>query len=155
MKWIYNIIDGISEQEDIIYRDDKFLLIPNFTSSRLIKSNNSNVLSNAEKFHLLAIIIQKDIKSLRDLTAEHINLLQHILKNSLSTIKKIYNINEKHLKIYIHYPPSTWHLHIHFCTVANIYASSSVEHSYALNQIIFNLNMCSDYYKKIDMEVYV
>ena len=53
------------------------------------------------------------------------------------------------MKIYIHYNPSTYHLHIHF--VNNLFhnISSSVEYSHELNNVIFNLELDSDYYKKI------
>jgi hypothetical protein len=137
--WVQNIITGISEQDKIIYSDDQFILLPNFTWNE----------SYMEKFHLLALIKSNEIKSIRDLTNNDIPLLEHIHKQSLLEIKKKYNVDENKLKIYFHYPPSTWQLHIHFITNDNIYTSSSGEYTYMLNQVIFNLKLDGDYYKKI------
>lgn len=144
-QWILNIINGITEQDDIIYKDDCFILIPNVTFKKYDKLNT-------ESFHILAII-KNYIKSLRDLTSDHIELLEYIYKTSIEKIKEIYDIDHNKLKVYIHYPPSTWHLHIHFCTIDNI-NSSSAEYTYMLDQVIFNLKLYSDYYKKAPMFIY-
>ena len=147
-KWLYNIIDGMSEQKDVIYSDEMFLLIPTYACSKNKDMTTKNL-------HILAIPKRKDIKSLRDLTSEHIELLEHIQKNTIKFIKDKYNIDESKLKIYFHYPPSTWHLHIHFSTIENTDSSCSTEYSYPLYQVIFNLKLCSDYYKKIDLLTYI
>jgi m7GpppX diphosphatase len=147
-KWIYNIIDGKSEQKDIIYSDNIFLLIPTYTSSK-----NKDMTAN--NFHILAIPKRKDIKSIRDLDSTHIDMLEHILNKTIIIIKDNYNIDKSKLKIYFHYPPSTWHLHIHFSTIENTCVSSSIEYSYQLYQVIFNLKLCSEYYKKINLFTYI
>jgi m7GpppX diphosphatase len=147
-RWIYNIIDGRSEQKDIIFSDDVFLLIPTYKCNKNKDVNTSNL-------HILAIPKRKDIYSLRDLNGDHIALLQNILNKTTDIIKEIYGIDESKLKIFFHYPPSTWHLHIHFSTIENTDTSSSTEYSYPLYQVIFNLKLCSDYYKNIDLLTYV
>lgn len=142
--WVQNIINGIAEQDKIIYSDDEFMLLPNFTWDEIC----------LEKFHLLAIVKSPQIMSIRDLTSNDIYLLEHIHLQSLIEIKKKYNIDADRLKIFFHYPPSTWQLHIHFVTNDNMYASMSGEYTYMLNQVIFNLKLDGDYYKKIVLDCF-
>ena len=64
-------------------------------------------------------------------------------------IKEKYKLDMDDLKIYFHCHPSTYHLHIHFVNIFNNDANSSVENAQELDNVIFNLFICTDYYKKI------
>jgi len=138
-KWIYNIIDKLTEQEDILYRDDECIIIPTNT----FDGNDIN------KLHILCIPTDKSLRCLRDLTNKNITLLKDIKIKTINIIHLKYNLDESNLKIYIHYEPSTYHLHIHFVNINFVDANSSVEYSHELNSVIFNLELDSDYYKKI------
>lgn len=140
-KWIYNIIDGKSEQDKIIFMDDKFILMPTYFWNE----------EDLCKMHLLAIVKNVKLKSLRDLRFNDVPLLEHILLISKNIIKNKYNIEQNLLKIYVHYPPSAWLFHIHFEMMSNIETTSSVEYSHEISQIIFNLKLCSEYYKLFDV----
>lgn len=140
-QWIYNIIDGISEQNDIIYNDDLCCVIPNYTW-------NTNFI---DKLHILAIVKDKNLRSIRSLDKNNVELLLHLKQQTIKIIKSKYNIDDNKLKMYLHYAPSTYHLHVHFVNISNIEAQSSVEYSHELNNVIFNLNLCSDYYKLINL----
>lgn len=137
-KWIYNILDGSSEQDSILYKDELCIVIPSYTWSS----------TNVEKMHILCLPTDTSLRSIRSLTLQHIPLLKHMKKVTTKIIKKIYNIDECFLKMFFHYDPSTYHLHIHFSNVSNIDILSSVEYSHELNNVMFNLFICSDYYKK-------
>lgn len=77
-QWVYNCLEYKSEKEKIIYdtasENDKndesngFLLLPDMKWSGKI-----------DELYLLAIIKKRNIKSLRDLTADHLPLLKNIL----------------------------------------------------------------------------
>jgi diadenosine tetraphosphate (Ap4A) HIT family hydrolase len=136
-KWIYNIIDGTSEQEKILYRDDSCIIIPTYMWDSV----------SIDKLHILCLPTDISLRSIRSLTAEHISLLEHMKKVTLETIKNKYGIDECYLKIFFHYEPSTYHLHIHFVNTAHYDARSSVEYSHELNNVIFNLSIYSQYYK--------
>ena len=135
-KWIYNILDGSSEQESILYRDDKCIVIPTYMWDG----------NNVEKMHLLCLPTDTTLRSIRSLTYSHIPLLEHMKRTTLNIIKQKYKIDEDYIKMFFHYEPSTYHLHIHFINVAHHDARSSVEYSHELNNVIFNLLICSDYY---------
>ena len=136
-KWIYNIVDGTSEQEQVLYRDETCIVIPTYMWDSV----------NIDKLHILCLPTDVTLRSIRSLTAEHIELLEHMKKVTLETIKNKYGLDECYLKMFFHYEPSTYHLHIHFVNTAYQDASSSVEYSHELNNVIFNLSLYSQYYK--------
>jgi m7GpppX diphosphatase len=136
-KWIYNIIDGSSEQEQILHRDETCIVIPTYMWDS----------TNIDKLHILCLPTDISLRSIRSLTAEHIPLLEHMKKVTLETIKNKYGVDECYLKMFFHYEPSTYHLHIHFVNTSNYDARTSVEYSHELNNVIFNLSIYSQYYK--------
>ena len=136
-RWIYNIIDGISEQESVLYRDELCIIIPTYMWD----------CKNTEKMHILCLPIDITLRSIRSLNSSHIPLLEHMKKVSLNIIKQNYDIEEHYIKMFFHYEPSTYHLHIHFVNIAHKEARSSVEYSHELNTVMFNLTLYSDYYK--------
>ena len=140
-KWIYNIIDGISEQKKIIYRDDRCIIIPPYTWDSI----------NINNLHMLCIPINKTLRSIRDLVSTDIPLLEHMKRVTLEQIEEKYGLKEENIKIFFHYDPSTYHLHIHFINTKNTKSGSSVEYSHDLDMVIFNLKLDSDYYKKINL----
>jgi m7GpppX diphosphatase len=135
-QWIYNIINGSSEQESILYKDGLCIIIPTYMWDG----------NNIEKMHLLCLPTDTTLRSIRSLTSSHIPLLEHMKRTTLHIIKQKYNIDEDYIKMFFHYEPSTYHLHIHFVNVAHHDARSSVEYSHELNNVIFNLLICSNYY---------
>jgi len=137
-KWIYNILDGSSEQEYILYRDDKCIVIPTYMWDSV----------NIDKLHILCLPIDLNLRSIRSLTNEHIPLLEHMERVTTEIIKIKYDLDECYLKMFFHYEPSTYHLHIHFANVSNHETRSSVEYSHELHNVMFNLSICSNYYKK-------
>lgn len=140
-QWIHNIIDGISEQQDIILRDPDFILIPSYTWDK----------KNLEQLHVLAILTDKSLSTIRDLTAEHIPILQKIIDVGLETIEWTWPVERDSIKMFIHYTPSAFQLHVHFANTNNNSIDSSVEYSHELSQVMFNLGIKSDYYKELVM----
>jgi m7GpppX diphosphatase len=136
-RWIYNIIDGISEQNSILYKDDKCIVIPTYMWDGV----------NVDKLHILCMPLNTSLRSIRSLHKSHIPLLEHMKNVTLNIIKNTYGIDEHYIKMFFHYEPSTYHLHIHFVNVANYESHSSVEYSHELNNVIFNLTICPDYYQ--------
>ena len=140
-RWIYNIIDGKSEQESILYADDKCIVIPTYIWDS----------TNVDKLHILCLPTDTTLRCIRSLTNQHIALLEHMKKQTIDVIKNVYDLDETKLKIFLHYEPSTYHLHLHFVNVNSVYLNASVEHSHELNSVLFNLSVCSNYYQLIDL----
>ncbi|GLV42624.1 uncharacterized protein CBL_03363 [Carabus blaptoides fortunei] len=108
LQWLYNILDHTSESERIIFEDPDpdtgFILLPD------LKWDGKTL----ETLYLLALVHPKDIRSLRDLTGNHIPLLKNIFDKGTKAIEDKYGLNKSQLRIYLHYQPSFYHLHVHF-----------------------------------------
>ena len=116
--------------------------------------------------YLTAIVNKQGLKSLRDLTAEHLPLLRNILeKGSVSNylmlpqlllhsffeyqvaISEKYGLPKSQLRIFLHYQPSYYHLHVHFTSLHFIPAGCSTERAHLLSTVINNLALSSSYYQ--------
>ena len=137
-QWIYNIINGISEQESILYRDEYCIIIPTYMWDG----------KNVDKLHVLCMPTDVSLRCIRSLNSSHIYLLEHMKRKTVEIIKNKYNLDEHYLKMFFHYEPSTYHLHIHFVNSSCHDSRSSVEYSHELNSVMFNLSICDDYYQR-------
>ena len=143
--WIYNIIDGSSEQEAILYKDELCIVFINYFWDG----------TNIDKLQLLCMPTDKNLRSIRSLDSSHISLIEHMKRVTLQVIREKYSLEEGDIKMYFHYEPSTYHLHIHFVNIVSNQLHSSVEYSHELSSVIFNLSICSDYYKIINLNIRV
>lgn len=144
-QWVYNILDGIAEQDKILYQDAHIVIAPNYTWNT--DSNNLN------KMYLLVFPMCKELHSLRDLNSSHIELLTHIKNKTLDLIKDKYGFDSNIIKMFVHYAPTTYHLHVHFVLVSNTDVNSSVEYSHDLDSIINILKVKSDYFQCMDIDI--
>jgi m7GpppX diphosphatase len=116
LNWVWNIIDGKTEVEDVIFRtpqgrdgEEGFLLLPDLNWDR----------KTMESLHLLGLVERRDIWSLRDLKKKHIPWLRHMREKFLETTTSTYAALERdQLKLYVHYQPTYYHFHIHIVHVA-------------------------------------
>lgn len=116
LNWVFNILEGRTEQEDVIYRDkgsdsdnDAFLMLPDLNWDRKTVSS----------LHLLALVERRDIWSLRDLKKKHIPWLRYLRQRLIEATVKTYSgrIDEDQLKLYVHYQPTYYHFHVHIVNV--------------------------------------
>ncbi|KAI1737349.1 HIT-like domain-containing protein [Xylaria scruposa] len=142
LNWVYNIIEGRKEVEDVIYRtplgrdgDEGFLLLPNLHWDR----------KTIDALHLLGIVERRDIWSLRDLKKKHLPWLRHMRAKLIdATVKTYPQIEEDQLKLFCHYQPTYYHFHIHVVHVmleAN--SSQSLGKAIGLDNIIEQLESMS------------
>ena len=141
-QWVYNILEGTAEQEKILFRDERLVIIPTYTWS------DHNDLA---KMYILTFPMEKILHSIRDLDGSHIELLEYMKLKTLEIIKNTYGFESDIIKMYLHYMPSTYHLHIHFVLISNIDVNSSCEYSHELNTVIENLKINFDYYKLVTL----
>ena len=119
LNWVFNILEGRSEQEDVLLRhlgqgvdpDEGFLLLPDLNWDR----------KTVTSLHLLALVERRDIWSLRDLKKSHVEWLKHMREKILHATVKLYREVERDmLKLYVHCktrpPPFLfWHLMMDQC----------------------------------------
>lgn len=142
-QWVYNILDGVAEQDKIIYRDEQIIIAPNYTW------DGEEML----KLYLLVFPTDRTLHTLRDLNSSHLELLENIKTKTLEVIKSTYGFNSDIVKSFIHYSPSTYHLHIHFVLVSNTDVNSSTEYSHDLDTVINILKIKSDYYQSDNIKI--
>lgn len=142
--WLYNILDGISEQDRILLDDPEFLL--------MLHPTWSGSLEDINHLQCLAIVKDRNILSLREVTSDHFNLLTSILENSLKTISDRFGVAKSRVRAFVHYHPTFWHLHVHFKLIENI-SSYEFDRSHSVISIIQNIQMMSDYYQRVNLQI--
>lgn len=101
-----------------------------------------------ETLYCLAIIRKRGIKSLRDLNESHIALLENILEKGKAAIAEKYGVAGTQLRIYFHYHPTFYHLHVHFTYLKHEAPGIFCEKSHLLETVIDNIKLLGDYYAK-------
>lgn len=141
LKWVYNFLEKKSEADRIILEDPDstigFLVAPD------LKWNGENI----EELYLQVIVNRRDLHSVRDLTDKELPLLENI-KNSIENLaKEKYGLKKSQLKLYFHYQPSYYHLHVHVNHIS--YDAPGLGFTcILLEQVIQNIKMMPNYYQK-------
>ncbi|XP_069803440.1 m7GpppX diphosphatase [Dendropsophus ebraccatus] len=142
IQWVYNILEKKAEEDRIVHENPDpavgFILLPDF------KWNQKQV----DDLYLIAICHPRGIKSLRDLSGDHLPLLKNILQEGQAAILKRYGVQGNQLRIYLHYQPSYYHLHVHFVALGHEAPGITVERAHLLSDVIQNLELDPQYYTK-------
>jgi len=105
---------------------------------------------DVDNLYLQAIVHRRDIRSVRDLTSEHLQLLEGIRNKVVQFVQEKWGLKKSQLKMYFHYQPSYYHLHVHIVNIkyeAPGLSSTSID----LCSVIDNLKLLPDYYKKVTL----
>ncbi|CBX93848.1 hypothetical protein IAQ61_003728 [Plenodomus lingam] len=117
LNWVYNILEGRTEQDDVIYRapasasarNEGFLLLPDLNWDR--KTMGS--------MHLLGLVERRDIWSVRDLKQSMVGWVRRMREEMLQATVELYpEIEKDEIKCYVHYQPTYYHFHIHIVHVS-------------------------------------
>lgn len=65
-----------------------------------------------------------------------------------AAIREKYGFDPAQLRIYFHYPPSYYHLHVHFANVVYDSPSCALGKAHLLDDVVDNLKRDSEYYAK-------
>lgn len=139
---MYNILEHRSEVERIVFEDPSpltgFVLLPDLKWDGRTR----------ETLYLLAIVHRRGIRSLRDLRATDLPLLRNIRDAGTAAIAARYGLKARELRIYLHYQPSFYHLHVHFTYVQHEAPGIRCERGHLLSTVIDNLQLLGDYYQR-------
>lgn len=142
LEWLYNVLEHRKEQDRIVFEDPSdeigFILLPD------LKWDGKTL----EQLYLLALVRPRGIKSLRDLTGEHLPLLRNIKERGTAAIRERYGIEANRLRVYLHYQPTFYHLHVHFTFLQHDPPGIQCEKSHLLATVIGNLELVPDYYQR-------
>jgi diadenosine tetraphosphate (Ap4A) HIT family hydrolase len=139
--WIEKILNGDREQEKILYRNDEYIVVRDWKFD-IVDTDNYNI----EDFHLLGIP-NKNIKTMRDIRVEDIQLLDKIKCKCLEISEIVFGIDPSMIKMYFHYPPSVYHLHIHFTWICLKDSTVNFERAFDYDTVIKNIKLDPEYYK--------
>jgi len=142
--WVRDILESVREVENVIYRDAEFVIVEN------IKWHDKENINNLA---CLGLVKREDLLCLRDLNKEHLPLLKNLLRG-VEIVSAHYKIAGDQIRTFIHYRPSTWHLHIHYVNIHTANVGNMIESSHLLQNVIHNITLDSDYYKKIKLSVF-
>eukprot|EP00762_Andalucia_godoyi_P002279 ANDGO_07592.mRNA.1 m7GpppX diphosphatase len=122
---------------NLVYSDDIFIIIPDAKWDRV----------NIEQLYLLAITRQP-ITCLRELRAVHVPLLEHVRDKAHSVLRNMFQLEPQCLRLFIHYLPSYFHLHVH--AVNSSFSPKGIDagKAHLLDDVIDNLKLDSDHYAK-------
>ena len=134
--WVYSILDLEKEVDLRVHESDGFFLQKDY------KYNEGDVTT----LYCLALPKQRDLKTMRDLTGEHLPLLKAIRDESLDAIEKKFSVSRNKIMSFFHYQPTFYHLHVHFVHIDRATKDSNV--CVDLDQCIQNIEMMSDYYQR-------
>ncbi|XP_072307881.1 m7GpppX diphosphatase [Eucyclogobius newberryi] len=141
VQWVYNILEKKAESERIVFEDPDpetgFVLLPDF------KWNQKQV----DDLYLIAISHIRDIKSLRDLSSEHLPLLKNILHKGQAAILDTFGVPRSKLRVYLHYQPSYFHLHVHFTRLGFEAPGCGVERAHLLQDVLQNIQSHARFYQ--------
>ena len=100
-----------------------------------------------EDLYVLAIVHNRKLKSLRDLNSRHLPLLKKLLVDGCQTIGQKYGVPRSQLRVYFHYQPSFYHLHVHFTHLKNSPGGINVERAHLLSNVIKNIEKQANFYE--------
>ena len=87
---------------------------------------------------------------MRDLNTEALPLLRNVLTKGCAAILDRFGVPASSLKVYLHYHPSYYHLHVHFVHASmDASAGLSAGKAHLLESVIDNIaNIAGDYYQR-------
>lgn len=101
------------------------------------------------KLYCLAIVLRRDLASLRDLRHQHLPLLRNVLQRGLQAIQQRFGVPVGEVLVFLHYRPSYYHLHVHF-----VHVDSEPTHgmqagkAHMLTDVISAIEACGDFYER-------
>ncbi|KAJ2811248.1 hypothetical protein H4S07_002183 [Coemansia furcata] len=142
IQWVYNILSKQVESEHIVYED------PDPESGFIIVPDLKWDATNTDNMYLVAIVHRRDLHSLRDLTSAHLPLLNNLRSKATVAAQK-YSVSSDQLRLYIHYQPSYYHLHVHITNVLLEGKGMLAGRAHLLDSVIDNIsNIAPDYYQR-------
>lgn len=136
-KWIYDIIAGSREQDAIIFQNKDFILLP-----------DTDAVNTSEVWNWLAVFTDTSLKTLRCLRQEHIKMLETCRDVGTKKLAAASGYAETQIMCYFHYLPSVYQLHLHFCAPYGQYTTADACKIHCIDNVISNLQIDSEYYKK-------
>ena len=138
-RWMYNVLEGKKEVEMRVFESETFMLNKDW------EFNEGDI----ETLYCLAMPIQRDLRTVRDLNASHLPFLKEIRDQSYKAIEERFGLTKKDVKAFFHYPPTYYHMHVHFTHNKLMQDGARAGRGVFLEDVIEHLeNYDPEYYQK-------
>jgi hypothetical protein len=135
--WIYKIIAGDKEQDQVLFHNNELLILPDTES-----------LAEASVLNWMVIFKDTSLHSIRSLESKHIEVLESVFTH----LNHVLPSEHDRPMIYFHYPPSVWQLHLHIAAPCdNLRTTNSMQKVYFLQDVISHLKINGSFYKQNTM----
>jgi Scavenger mRNA decapping enzyme C-term binding len=134
-RWIYDLINGLREQECVRYDCDDYMILPDAEAQ-----NSGRVLN--------WLVVFKDLRlrSVRDLRGARDGPMLRTLRDQLNSM---FLGMQTTTMFYFHAPPSVWQLHLHIASPCDLLRTTNdMQKVQFLDDVISNIEIDSDYYAK-------
>jgi m7GpppX diphosphatase len=142
LRWIYNILDGQSEQDRVWFRvegEDGFLILPDYKWNVEIR----------ELLYCTILPFRRGIRTIRDLKASHLPMLQHMREATEEMLRSRFDMNLGDVRVFVHYYPTYFHFHVHIASLQRPCSSTeAVGRAILLDDVIDGLERFGDEYCK-------
>lgn len=145
--WIHRILNGEKEQDRVLFNDNDPQTGFVFVEGQNWNSDPENS-SNFTQFSGLVITRAPNLYSIRSLSSCHIPMLKNIQKAILNTVELKYGLNSEQIRLFFHYHPTFYHLHIHVNGIDQDKGFQACRY-HSLETVISNLELMNDYYQKV------
>jgi m7GpppX diphosphatase len=122
-------LDEAISSETYLLANDDFIVI----------EHDSCDSTDLNRLYFVAFVTQKhkDIYSVRDLRGRHVGLLKEIFNETVRAISKNFEVDVSDLRVFVHYVPSIFRLHVHFCSVEMVKSSVLVGRAIQVRDFAF------------------
>jgi len=133
IQWVHNILQG-KTSESILSSTPTHVLLPD------LKWDQSTLSS----LYLVAIIRDHTLRSIRDLRKKHAGMLREVRADARRVAREKWSVEGGMMRMYFHYVPSYYHLHIHITAVTLNMGGMSVGQAHLLDDVISLLELDPD-----------
>jgi len=163
--WVRNVLDGTHEADRVILRDADWLLVrdPKFADT-----------CDLDQLYYLALFHDVRLRSLRDLSGEHLPLLRRVMAEATARVREAHFEGNAYVQaqeymraqgvelarppqlvMFVQYHPTFWYLHVHVVTARSklftdwageAVALIALDRMHKLEDVIEKLELREDYY---------
>ncbi|KAL0478862.1 m7GpppX diphosphatase [Acrasis kona] len=126
-----------------LYHDDDIVIV--------LKEHHEE--GDFRRLHVLTFVTTKhqNILSVRDLNESHLPLLISMYNQTTVVLMNLFHIHPKELRCFVHYVPSVFRFHLHFCCTEMIGPNMMIGRAIQFHDIINNISVKPDYYQIVNM----
>jgi m7GpppX diphosphatase len=146
IQWVLNIIEGKTEVERVLFRCEEFVIAQDFKWADI---------KDVDNMHLTIIFSDPQLHSLRDLRGHHVPCLEKVEQCLKEVLEEKVGISTNRCRVFFHYPPTFYRLHIHVMSLSLESLNCRVERCHDFFLVIQNLKLKGDYYKDITLNNFV